>query len=193
MKKYLYLGIVILLAIAYSICNQDTKVETSTNTKDYLKEGLTIVLTTKGTLGKNLITTIQKDGTEAAVTLCNERAIALTDSMAIALNATVKRVSDKNRNPDNACNKEELAYINQAKNQLAKDGKASPKLIETDDKATGYYPIVTNAMCLQCHGTITEDITTQTLNKITTLYPEDKATGYAANELRGIWVVEMEK
>ena len=31
----------------------------------------------------------------------------------------------------------------------------------------------------------------ETLNKIHELYPDDKATGYGPNELRGIWVIEM--
>jgi hypothetical protein len=48
-------------------------------------------------------------------------------------------------------------------------------------------------MCLQCHGDPANDISPETLNKIQTLYPDDAATGYKTNELRGIWVVEMPK
>ena len=33
----------------------------------------------------------------------------------------------------------------------------------------------------------------KTLAKINQLYPNDKATGYDVNQLRGIWVVEMTK
>lgn len=33
----------------------------------------------------------------------------------------------------------------------------------------------------------------KTYKKIKALYPSDKATGYATNELRGMWVVEMNK
>jgi hypothetical protein len=55
-----------------------------------------------------------------------------------------------------------------------------------------YYPILTNAMCLQCHGKPEEDIKPSTLSKLHMLYPQDKGVGYEENELRGIWVVEME-
>jgi hypothetical protein len=48
-------------------------------------------------------------------------------------------------------------------------------------------------MCLQCHGKPGTDISEATTAKLRQLYPNDKATGYGINELRGIWVVEMNK
>ncbi len=45
---------------------------------------------------------------------------------------------------------------------------------------------------MQCHGDPETDILPETYTKIKELYPEDKAIGYIENELRGIWVVEME-
>ena len=160
---------------------------------DYLKKGMTLALSTKAILGKNLLSAIKTNGADGAVTFCNEKAIALTDSMAQALNASIKRVSDNNRNPNNAANETELAYIQQAKSDIEENGKASPKVIEQNGKMVGYYPIMTNKMCMQCHGKPTLDITSKTLSTINTLYPEDKATGYLENQLRGIWVVEMER
>jgi hypothetical protein len=50
---------------------------------------------------------------------------------------------------------------------------------------------ITNDLCLNCHGEPGQDITAETLRAINTHYPEDKAIGYRANQLRGIWVVEM--
>ena len=58
-------------------------------------------------------------------------------------------------------------------------------------KQNNYYPIVTNAMCMQCHGKKDLQIKPETLAAIGEFYPEDKATGYGENELRGIWVVEQ--
>mgnify|MGYP001556941193 CR=1 FL=1 len=65
--------------------------------------------------------------------------------------------------------------------------------VEINGKMVGYYAIVTNTMCLKCHGDKDVTIEPETFEKIKTLYPSDKATGYAANELRGMWVVEMDK
>jgi hypothetical protein len=111
--------------------------------------------------------------------------------MATHLQASIKRVSDKNRNPNNAANKKELEYIASAKQELKRNKNANPKVFEQNGKMIGYYPIITNDMCLKCHGNIETDIETKTLTAIKKLYPNDKGTGYSNNELRGIWVIEM--
>jgi mono/diheme cytochrome c family protein len=160
---------------------------------DYLNKGREIALSAKAILGKNLLSAINTKGVSEALLFCNERAIPLTDSMAVALGASLKRVSDKNRNPANAAEAEELAYILEAKTTIQNQETANPKILDKGDKVVGFYPIMTNDMCLKCHGATAKDIDTKTLNNIRRLYPEDKATGYAVNELRGIWVVEMEK
>lgn len=160
--------------------------------KGYLPKGKKIALQTKAQLGKNLMNAIQTQGTEAALEFCSVRAIPLTDSMAIALNAKVKRVSDKNRNPNNAANEVELNYINLVKKQLLDGETVKPQMQNINGKHVGYYPILTNQMCLQCHGKPDEQVKPATLAKINAKYPNDKAMGYGENELRGIWVIEME-
>ena len=55
-----------------------------------------------------------------------------------------------------------------------------------------YYPIITNTMCLQCHGTKNE-VAPETLVKIKNLYPKDKALGYSTNEVRGIWSISFQE
>lgn len=157
----------------------------------YLEKGKQLALGTKKVLGKNLIGAINSGGSEGALEFCSSRAIHLTDSMANELKAKIKRVSDQNRNPANGASVSELAYITESKARL-KDGKdPKPQLLKEGDKYIGYYPILTNQMCLQCHGKPNVDINEATLGKIEKLYPNDKAVGYGLNELRGIWVVEM--
>lgn len=159
----------------------------------YQEKGLKFAMATKAVLGKNLLGAIQTKGTEGALTFCNVQAYPLTDSMSENLKAYIKRVSDKNRNPDNVANEKELAYIHSAKQMLLDGKEIIPQVSEIDNKMVGYYPILTNKMCLQCHGKLNEDLKPETLAKIKTLYPDDQAIGYGENELRGIWVVEMDK
>lgn len=159
----------------------------------YAELGKHYAMSTKAVLGKNLRGAIKNKGTENAVAFCNVNAYPLTDSMAVVLNAKIKRVSDKPRNPLNAANTAELKYIDAGKQMLARGEKIKPVVRESNGKMVGYYPIVTNKMCLQCHGKPNKGILPGTLTKIKGLYPEDKATGYDLNELRGIWVVEMDK
>jgi len=158
-----------------------------------LEQGQQIAMQTKGILGKNLLGAIKQKGTLGALSFCSIKAIPITDSMSIALNATVKRVSDKNRNPNNVANSDELKVIATMQLAIANGNKVKPQLISSDNKHVGYYPIVTNQMCMQCHGTINSDIKPEVLSKIKTLYPNDKAIAYKENELRGIWVIEMAK
>ena len=93
----------------------------------------------------------------------------------------------------NQANENERAYIRVLKDKMQKGDNLVAKMTAMNGKMVGYYPIVTNAMCLQCHGNKDTDITSATYEKIKKLYPSDKATGYRENEVRGLWVVEMEK
>jgi hypothetical protein len=50
---------------------------------------------------------------------------------------------------------------------------------------------MTGEFCLQCHGEKGVDINAATISALEALYPDDHAVGYAANQLRGVWVVTM--
>ena len=152
--------------------------------------GLEYALSTKKLLGKNLIGTIQNHGTLEALEFCNIKAMRLTDSMSTIHHATIKRVSDKNRNPNNKANTEELKYMEQFKLEVGQNVDVKPVVVEKDGKVHFYYPIITNAMCLQCHGTANE-IQPEVAEKILKLYPNDLAKGYKENQVRGIWSIEF--
>lgn len=160
---------------------------------NYIEQGKKYAMQTQKVLAKNLIKEIKTKGTIEALTFCSAKAYPLTDSMALALNVKLKRVSDKARNHNNFANKQEMAYIQKAKEMLAKGETLKPKMTDTNGKMLGYYPILTNQVCLQCHGTIDTEILPETKKQIHKLYPKDKAIAYGVNELRGIWVVEMDK
>lgn len=160
--------------------------------KSYSDIGLEYALETKKLLGKNLMGAIQQKGTLEALAFCNHKAIPLTDSMATKYNATIKRVSDKNRNPNNKANAEELLYIAQFKKNLADKQEIKPVVLEKGNKIQFYYPIETNTMCLQCHGK-PEQIKPEVRAKTLQLYPKDLAIGYSENEVRGIWSITFKK
>jgi mono/diheme cytochrome c family protein len=166
--------------------------QTSTiNDLPYGERGLAYALKTKAVLGKNLIGTIQKKGPLAALEFCNERAYPLTDSMSVVKNAEIKRVTDKPRNQRNVANAEELEYLSIFKQQLAKEFEMQPIVKESENSVHVYYPIITNSMCLQCHGKPEEDIKPEVIAKLTELYPNDKATGYSLDQVRGIWSISF--
>ncbi|WP_338358100.1 c-type heme family protein [Yeosuana marina] len=176
----------------YSQMGYQLKDQKKDEVKTYADIGLEYALETKKVLGKNLMGTIQKEGTEAALAFCNIQAMPLTDSMSVKFDANIKRVSDKNRNPNNKANEEELKYIAAFKaNALAKK-EPKPIVIEEANSVHFYFPIPTNTMCLQCHGT-KDDIRPEVQDRISKLYPNDLATGYKENEIRGIWSITFNK
>ena len=165
----------------------------SSSDLNYEELGRNIANQTKAELGKNLMAVIKRDGPAKAVDFCSTRAIPLTDSMSVVLNAKVKRVTDKARNPKNLANQEESAFIQELKVALLKGEKLKPKVTEVNGKILAYYPIETNDKCLKCHGTPNKTIVPATMAVIKNKYPNDKAIGYKSNEIRGIFVVEMNK
>lgn len=160
---------------------------------DNADTGLRIALAAKAALGKNLIKAINKKGTVGAIEFCNTRALPITDSLSVMKNAIIKRVSDKPRNQGNTANEEELGYISYFK-KLIDAGKEPKPIVKTENgEVDFYFPITTNAMCLQCHGKPNEQIQPETLTALKNLYPTDKAIGYDLNEVRGIWVVNFDE
>jgi cytochrome c553 len=157
-----------------------------------LEQGKSLALKTKKALGKNLMNALAVGGSAYAVEFCSLNAIAITDSMEELLGAArIKRVSDLNRNPNNAASANELIVLNQFKKTLALGDKASGDIKRTEEGWRVFHPIITNQMCLQCHGDKLKEINTETLDKVAAKYPQDLAIGYKINELRGMWVVDF--
>lgn len=201
MKKAIHVVILISLVIIGSHCGtapdnkKDTVLQDIDTTKQQtpLEKGKEMALKTKAELGRYLMTAIREKGTAGAVDFCATKALWITDSMSSVLGSRLKRVSEFNRNPLNKPSAQELAYIQQVKAALAAMENPVPKLTESNETITGYYPILTESLCLQCHGDKKTEIEPETLAAITRLYPNDQATGFKLNQLRGIWVVEMKK
>lgn len=164
---------------------------TSNNANVSFEElGMKYALGTKAELGKNLMGTIQRNGVLEAVKFCNEAAYPITDSMEVVYNAVIKRVSDKPRNLDNLANSKEKYYIRKFQKVIANNQEPQPIIEDNSKMINFYYPITTNNMCLQCHGT---NIKPSLYKEIKQLYPDDKAVGYTENEVRGIWSISFNK
>lgn len=158
----------------------------------YSEKGLGYAKSTQAALGKNLVRAIMHDGPAGAIKFCNLKAIGLTDSMSVMNNAVIRRVSDRPRNSNNLATEAELGYINYYKKLISSGVELEAMVKITNEEVHFYYPILTTAMCLQCHGKPNEQITPETLASIKNLYPDDKAIGYDDNEVRGLWAIDFE-
>jgi hypothetical protein len=192
-------SIIILMTTIFFMsegCTSNTQKKETTEesaTVDYLTIGKNHAIEAKSALSKNLIDAINYGGTEYAIGFCNSKAIILTDSISELNGIQIKRVTDKPRNVNNLANETEMSYIEDLKEAQVTGQVLKPKLQESMGKMIAYYPIEINSMCLQCHGSAETDIKANVMDKLKSLYPNDLATGYKENDIRGIWVVEMEK
>ncbi|MBT8321685.1 MAG: cytochrome c family protein, partial [Eudoraea sp.] len=97
-------------------------------------------MSTQAQLGKNLIAALQRGGTEEAIPFCNIRAIPLTDSIAIAANARIQRVTNKARNPVNMANKFEVSLIEAYQKQLSERQSLEPRINGESGSEAYYFP-----------------------------------------------------
>jgi nitrate reductase cytochrome c-type subunit len=186
-------AVLLLLGPAFGPAAMGEAAPEANTLEDYRMLGLQAAMQTKGALGGELMKAMEAGGPENAVAFCNTRALPITREMSDRLGLDVSRVSDQPRNPANAANDEELAIIASFKEALARGQQPAPALREHDEMVVGYYPIVTNAMCLNCHGVEGVDISAATQAVIDERYPRDQATGYGEQELRGLFVVKMNR
>jgi len=157
----------------------------------YLKIGNEITDSVQITLKNNLMKAMQNGGPQNALRFCNAQAMKLTDVYSQKYGTDVKRVSDKNRNSNNAPTETELAVLADFKAMLEAGEPLSPKVaIDADGKKHYYAPIFTGGLCLNCHGN-PKNMQPELVSLIDSLYPNDKAKNYAVDELRGIWSVKF--
>ncbi|MCC5937762.1 MAG: DUF3365 domain-containing protein [Lunatimonas sp.] len=151
-----------------------------------------------GEAQKSLVETLQKaiseKGTSGAVEFCHAEALPITQEVADKHQVAVKRVSLKNRNPANAPNEMETNLLEAYAYNVEQGLENQPNIQKVDNGEVLLYTkaiVIPGGICLQCHGDPNAEIEAATLAKINEKYPQDKATGYKAGELRGMWSISI--
>ena len=98
----------------------------------------------------------------------------------------VGRTSHRLRNPANTA----PDWVKPVLDGFAADpSDRTPKSRALPSGRVGYVEaIVTQPLCLTCHG---DALAPDVAERITSLYPEDRAVGYRAGDLRGVFWVEF--
>ena len=126
-----------------------------------------------------------KEGPVQAISVCQVEAPELAER---AGSPTVKvgRSSDKLRNPSNAPKPWMKPFLDQYENH---PDQREPAAVLIDANTVGYVePIFVQPLCVTCHGAhLAPDVQA----KLEELYPNDRATGYAAGDFRGIFWAEL--
>lgn len=144
-----------------------------------------------GQLGQQLSGELQEamaaEGVLAAIDVCHVRAPEIRASLSTQGEVAVGRTALRVRNPDNRPNALEEGVLRQFKAQLAAGAEEPPEALVTTAEETVYMrAIPTQQACLGCHG---DSLSAEVGDKIQELYPDDEATGFAAGELRGAFVI----
>lgn len=163
--------------------------------KTALDRNKTLVKALGKSLKKELSSAIKTGGLTAGVQQCNVSAPSLesaliTSELAQGEIIVIGRRSLKTRNNNNrpsAWQRQALETFD-AQQKQGEDVKAKYRIINHNNKKAIEFisPIATAGLCLNCHG---ENITPKVSQEINHLYPEDKAVGYQAGDIRGGFVL----
>jgi hypothetical protein len=133
---------------------------------------------------------IRKGGPESAIEVCRDKAPAMAKAASEKSGWAIRRVSLKNRNPKAVPDAWEKAVLEDFDRRVGAGEKPTSlekgeQVTEGDRQVYRYMKALpTQDLCLQCHGT-TDRLSPAVQAKLKELYPDDKATGYQAAEIRG--------
>lgn len=147
---------------------------------------------------QSLIEALQKSiadsGPAGAVEFCHTEALPITRKVAEKYGVELKRVSLKNRNPNNGPTQLETALLEAYAQNVEEGRQNQPNIQKMDNGETLLFTkaiVIPGGLCLKCHGDPNTDIDSSTFAKISEKYPEDKAVGYKTGDLRGMWSIRI--
>ncbi|WP_375723614.1 DUF3365 domain-containing protein [Arcobacter sp. KX21116] len=178
-----------ILITSYAFANK------TLSEKEAKDEAINAIKQVGGTLKKHLGSEIKSGGVVQAATFCSEEATNLMKNSAANLpqGITIKRVTDKPRNPNNQATEAQIKVLNEIRYGIKKGIK--PKMVVKkieENHYQVYKPLYIENKCLACHGTI-ENRNKKAYSIIKAKYPKDKAIDYKLDDLRGAFFVDIKR
>ncbi len=145
-----------------------------------------------GELKAELYAAIEDSGVIAAIAICAERAPEISARYSSLPGWTVKRVSAKYRNPNNAPDEFETESLEILENRPANAGDEYFNWVdENGEKSFRFLKVIKmKARCLNCHGD-KDKFDNDLLTILEEKYPDDQATGFKLDEHRGAFSVTV--
>jgi hypothetical protein len=173
-------------------CNNEPQLSEADRDR-YMALGDSITRMSFDTLRNTLMRAILQEGTAGAVAFCKLNAAALTATYSSS-EKQVSRTSALYRNPDNKPD-ERSAKVLQAMQTATDKGEKILPLVSIDDQGMVHYykPILVQAMCLNCHGSVPGQVQPDVLAVIDSLYPDDLARNYREGAFRGAWHIRFKQ
>ncbi len=140
-------------------------------------------------LGGRLKSALASDGPESAIEVCQLDALAIGALISADTPARVGRTALKVRNPANSADDNARIVLESFEQQMAEgiSGPVEHFAVSDDGSARYMKAIVTQPMCLACHG---RALSAEVSAALEQRYPQDQATGFAAGDLRGAFIID---
>lgn len=134
----------------------------------------------------HLAAALEEGGPVSALEICSDRALSLTDSVAMRLGdgVSLKRTTLRYRNPLNAPDETDAAALRQFEESAIAGDPMPHVIVKTVREYRYYLPVRVSVPCLQCHGQ-PGDMDPEVVRFLNERYPEDQATGYVEGDFRG--------
>ena len=181
-----YFCLLIYAVLFFFSCGENQKQITNDQKNELSKLSADFMKTLKEVLVKEM----QTNGALAAVNVCSDTAQTLTKEYAKRSGVYLKRISLKNRNPNNYPNEFEAKILNlfeekHKQGQLKSDEDYTEIItIDGKDYLSYFKPIFIQAECLTCHG-FEDQIPDEIKILLDEKYENDKARNYAPGNFRG--------
>lgn len=133
---------------------------------------------------------IAKGGQASAIPVCRDKAPQMAKALSEQTGWSIRRVSLKNRNPKAVPDPWERSTLEEFDRRAAAGEDPAQiekfEIVSAEGKQTARYmkALPTQELCLSCHGS-PDAISPEVREKLKESYPDDKATGYRAKEIRG--------
>ncbi len=185
MKKWMLMGLVVF-APAYVLAG-------GAGLDERAQQSRVVVKAFMGELKHELKSALKMGGAEAGIEVCKQLAPSLAEAQSKKTGWRVGRTSLKPRNPDNAPDVWETKVLKNF--EARKAAGEDPEKIEFYEfthlqgkPVFRYMKAIPTAEkpCLVCHG---ESIKANIRAKLDELYPQDKARGYRAGDIRGAFSI----
>lgn len=146
-------------------------------------------------LSGQLTKAMAEGGVAHALSFCHENAYPITDSLSATYRVRIRRVAERCRNPQNSPDAREQEIFEQFKALKAKGydlKKIDTAVVLASGRVLFAKPILVQPQCMVCHGTVGESVAETDYREILRLYPGDRAVGFSAGDLRGMWAIYFE-
>jgi hypothetical protein len=133
---------------------------------------------------------MEAGGPAAAVEVCRTEARTIADAVALKQGIELGRTSHRVRNSANAPRPWARAIVEGSAG--AKAAAEQIRVVDLGERVGVLRPIGTADMCTRCHGAA-PDVKRNLGEALTSAYPQDRAVGFAAGDLRGWFWAEVPK